>query len=140
MYTTGRIFIGVSLGGSRNLSNGVEVINNEPVNRRGGQLGNEEVGKEVRTRKLGRGSWDVTRSTSSRRIVGFYTIERLSQISYNKDSKQYSTLDFKYTPQKIQDFYQEYLRATRPLKSLNIQIEAQNDRKDNYNKLDDDLF
>ena len=56
MCTTGRIFIGVSLGRSRNLSNGVEVTNNEPVNRRGGWLGNEEVGKEVRTRKLGRGS------------------------------------------------------------------------------------
>ena len=62
MYTTGRIFIGVSLGGSRNLSNGVEVTNNKSVNRRGGWLGNEEVSKEVskevRTRKLGRGSWD----------------------------------------------------------------------------------
>ena len=62
---------------------------------------------------------------------------KASQVGYNKDLEQYLASNFKYSPYKLRDFYQEHSELLGLLRKLNEQIAQQEKGVDDYNSLDD---
>ena len=62
-----------------------------------------------------------------------------NQLGYNKDLEQYLVSDFKYTLYKLKAFYLRYLKLLGPPHKLNNWLQAQEEDKDDYNNLDDNI-
>ena len=62
---------------------------------------------------------------------------KASQVGYDKDLEWYLASNFKYSPYKLWDFYQEHPELLGPPRKLNEQITQQEMGVDDYDSLDD---
>ena len=62
-----------------------------------------------------------------------------NQLGHNKDLEQYLASDFKYAPHKLKAFHLYYPELLGPPHKLNDQLQAQEEGKDDYNNLDNNI-
>ena len=82
--------------------------------------------------------WEVNELLAIKKIKNklFY---RANWLGHDKDLEQYPASDFKYAPYKLKAFYLRYPELPGPPHKLNDQLQAQEEGKDNYNNLDDNI-
>ena len=82
--------------------------------------------------------WEVNELLVVKKIKNklFY---RTNWLGYNKDLEQYLASDFKYALYKLKAFHLRYLKLLGPPYKLNDWLQAQEEGKDDYNNLDDNI-